>query len=168
VTGPTGDVAFALRPAGFDDVDFLAEVTIEATRAQGRVPDDFDEVEWRKGFAEWTSKQLRGEVADSTLSVIELDGAPVGRLRVIRDGRCVELSGIQLLPRVQGGGIGTAIIAALKSEAVTAGLPLELSVENDNPRARQLYQRLGFEVIGEGAEETRLRWESIRTALPAD
>jgi GNAT superfamily N-acetyltransferase len=160
VTEPTREVAFALRPAGLDDVDFLVEVVFEATRAQGRsLPGGLDDVEWRKDYAEGTRKLLRGEIADSALSVIELDGAPVGRLRVTRDGSCIELSGIQLLPDVQGRGIGTAIITALKSEAVAAGVPLEISVENDNPRARQLYQRLGLVAIGEGAEEARLRWE---------
>ena len=50
------------------------------------VPDRFDETEWREGCAEAAGEQLRGEIPDSTLSVIELDGVSVGRLRVTHDG----------------------------------------------------------------------------------
>ena len=70
----------------------------------------------------------------------------MGRLRVLRTGQTIELAGIQLLPEVQGRGIGTAIIEALKAEAAETGATVELGVEKDNPNARRLYHRLGFEI----------------------
>jgi GNAT superfamily N-acetyltransferase len=45
---------------------------------------------------------------------IESGGGRVGRLRITRSPDRIELSGIQLLPHVQGRGIGTAIIKDLK------------------------------------------------------
>ena len=92
--------------------------------------------------------------------VIELDGEPVRRLRIIRDGQRVELAGIQLHADVQGQGIGSAIIETLKSDAANAGLPFELSVEHDNPRARALYERLGLVEISHDNKEARLRWRA--------
>src|SRR3989442_15177012 len=71
----------------------------------------------------WTEMHVRGEDPHSTTSVIELAGEAVGRLRIVRDGQRIELSGIQLRPRVQGRGIGTAVIDDLKSEAARTGLP---------------------------------------------
>jgi ribosomal protein S18 acetylase RimI-like enzyme len=148
---------YQIRLATLADVDFLAEVTIEATRAQGRLPDDFDEQQWREGFGIWTRDQIHGKIPDSTTSVIELDSEPVGRLRVIR-GERIELAGIQLLPRVQRRGIGTAVIEDLKREATRAGVPFDIGVEKDNPDARRLYERLGFTKTGESEGEYQLQW----------
>jgi ribosomal protein S18 acetylase RimI-like enzyme len=149
---------YRTRPASADDVEFLADVVIEATRAQGRLPEDFDERQWRTAFGEWTMEQVRGEVADSGTSVVEVENRPVGRLRVTRTAGNIELCGIQLLPDVQRRGIGTAVIEDLKAQAAAAGIPLDLSVEKDNPQARKLYDRLGFLPVGETDQESRLRW----------
>lgn len=146
------------RPATVDDVGFLADVVVEATRAQGRLSDDFDEQQWRAAFGEWTMEQVRGDVADSGVSVIEVDGRRVGRLRVTRAADYIELSGIQLLPDAQRHGIGTGVIDDLKAQAAAVGIPLDLSVEKDNWQARKLYDRLGFLQVGETEDEYKLRW----------
>jgi ribosomal protein S18 acetylase RimI-like enzyme len=154
--------AYRIRPARLDDAGFLADVVLTATRAQGRLPDDLDEAQWRAGFAEWTIGQIGGDLPGSTISVIESDGERAGRLRVARDHGRIELCGIQLLPGVQGRGIGTAIIEQLKAEAAAAGVPLDLGVEKDNPGARRLYDRLGFVQVGEDDDEDKLRWSPDR------
>ena len=146
------------RPATLDDVAFLTDVVVEATRAQGRWPADLDESEFRHGFTAATSAHVRGAEPASTTSVIELDGEPIGRLRVVRHDHRIELAGIQLVPAVQGRGIGSRIIEELQAEATAAGVALELGVEHDNPRARALYERLGFVHVGDDTTEARLRW----------
>jgi ribosomal protein S18 acetylase RimI-like enzyme len=160
MTSLRGDAepAYRIRPATLEDVGFLADVVVEATRAQGRLSDAFDEPNWRRTFTAWTEKQIRGEIPESTTSVIEFRDERVGRLRVIRSLNGIELSGIQLLPRVQSRGIGTSIIEALKAEALSAGASLDLGVEKDNPRARRLYERLGCVQVAEDEEEYKLRW----------
>jgi ribosomal protein S18 acetylase RimI-like enzyme len=157
--------AYRIRPATLEDTGFLADVVLAATRAQGRLPGAFDEPAWRRAFTERTRKQVGGEVPDSTTSVIESGGGRVGRLRVTRSPDRIELSGIQLLPHVQGRGIGTAIIEDLKAEAGAAGIPLEISVEKDNPRARRLYERLGCVQVAEDEQEHKLRWCPQATPL---
>ncbi|WUJ72290.1 GNAT family N-acetyltransferase [Kribbella soli] len=148
--------SYRIRPAGPDDVAFLADVTLTATRAQGRLPADFDEADWRGGFEEWSLESIDDPATD--LNVIELDGRRVGRLRISRTPGSVELNGIQLHPDAQNRGIGTAIIAGLQSEAATRGVPLELHVERDNPNARRLYDRLGFAKTGEDGAEDVMQW----------
>ena len=86
------------RPATADDVAFLTDVVVEATYDQGRFPDDFDEVDFRTGFSEWTAEQVRGELDGSSTSVVEVDGVRAGRLRVVRRRDLVEIAGLQLLP----------------------------------------------------------------------
>lgn len=103
-------------------------------------------------------EQVRGEIPDSTTSVVEIDNERVGRLRIARTADHIELCGIQLLPDIQRHGIGTAIIEDLKAQAAAAGIPLDLGVEKDNPLAGKLYERLGFVQVGETEEEFRLRW----------
>jgi ribosomal protein S18 acetylase RimI-like enzyme len=156
--GGDAEPAYRIRPATLEDTDFLADVVVTATRAQGRLHGDFDEPAWRRAFTTWTGKQIRGEVPDSTTSVIESGGRRVGRLRVTRRTDRIELSGIQLLPQVQGHGIGTEIIEDLKAEAKAAGIPLDIGVEKDNPRARRLYERLGCVQVAEDEQEHKLRW----------
>ncbi|HEY1623258.1 MAG TPA: GNAT family N-acetyltransferase [Streptosporangiaceae bacterium] len=150
--------SYQLRPATAEDVGFLADVVIEATRAQGRVSDGFDEQQWRTDFVDWTMRQIRGEIPDSTTSVVEVGSKRAGRLRISRTADCIELSGIQLLPGVQRRGIGTAVIEDLKAQATAAGTPLDLDVEKDNPDARKLYERLGFVQVSETETECKLRW----------
>lgn len=148
---------YRLRAATAVDVAFLTDVVVEATRDQGRMPLDFDEAKFRAGFAEWTSRQIADSDGVSTTYVIEVTGRPVGRLRIVRRRDQIEVAGIQLLPGEQSRGIGTRIITDLLSEAAEAGLPMTLSVDKDNPRARALYLRLGFVVTGDTDNEFVMR-----------
>jgi GNAT superfamily N-acetyltransferase len=147
-----------IRPATAHDVTFLTDVVIVATRAQGRLPADFEESEFRRGFAEWTQEQVDGRVEGSVTSVIEIDGERAGRLRVVRTAGRMELGAIQLLPAHQGHGIGTYLIEQFLVQARDTGLTPAVSVEKDNLRARALYERLGFVMVGETGSETTLEW----------
>jgi ribosomal protein S18 acetylase RimI-like enzyme len=165
-----------VRPATEHDVLFLTDVVIVATRSQGRLPDDFDEATYREGFAAWTLEQVRGDPASiqggfSETSVIEIEGERAGRLRVVRAPDHHELAGIQLLPAHQGHGIGTHLIEQFLVEARDAGVPARTSVEKDNPRARSLYERLGFVLVGETGsddvlEVTPAGGDTFRSAAP--
>jgi len=59
------------------------------------------------------------------------------------------LVGIQLLPEFQGRGIGSDLILRELAHAKALGKPLRLQVLRANDRARALYERLGFRVVGE-------------------
>lgn len=159
-----------VRPATASDVTFLTDVVLVATRSQGRLPADFDEPEYRAGFGEWTAGQIAGQIAGrltglgagpnpcSVTSVIEIDGARAGRQRVVRTPDHLELAGIQLLPAHQGHGLGTYLIEQFLLDARRAGVPARITVENDNPRARALYERLGFVAVAGSDDETTLEW----------
>lgn len=61
---------------------------------------------------------------------------------------------ISLYPRFRGQGIGTAMMRVLLDELHEAGYArVSLSVQKENP-ARRLYERLGFQIIGDGFDET--------------
>jgi len=145
------------RAATEADVVFLTEVVIEATLDQGRLPDDFDEVDFRAGFGAWTTEQLPGDGAGSSISVVQVDGEDAGRLRVVRRGGLVEIAGLQLLPEHQSQGVGHTVVSFVVAQARADGLPVELGVEKDNPRARTFWERCGFAYVGEDETEHRLR-----------
>lgn len=50
------------------------------------------------------------------------------------------------MPDYQGQGLGTAVILDVIGQAASRRLPVELSVVPANPRAKHLYERLGFVV----------------------
>ncbi|HSU02127.1 MAG TPA: GNAT family N-acetyltransferase [Nocardioides sp.] len=146
-----------LRPATESDVAFLTDVVVEATMHQGRLPDDFDEVDFRAGFGSWTADQVTGDGSGSSISVVEVDGDAAGRLRVVRRDGLVEIAGLQLLPEHQSRGVGRTVVDSVVAEARAAGVPVELGVEKDNPRARAFWERCGFTYVGEDETEHRLR-----------
>ena len=154
-----------VRSATPEDVSFLTDVVVVTTRAQGRLPDDFDEEEFRRGFAEWTSEQVNGLVEGNETCVIEIYGERAGRLRLVQDEDRAELAGLQLLPAHQGKGIGTYLIEQFLVEARRAGLTPRVSVEKDNPDARRLYERLGFVPVGDTERHDLLEWRGV---TPAD
>ncbi|MHC4847753.1 MAG: GNAT family N-acetyltransferase [Planctomycetota bacterium] len=69
--------------------------------------------------------------------VIEVEGVRVGYLQVVRSESPVHLQQIEIAPEFQGRSIGTRVIEGL-------GAPVRLRVFKSNPRARRLYERLGF------------------------
>lgn len=146
-----------VRPATEADIGFLTDVVVEATFAQGRLPDDFDEVDFRHGFGEWTREQVRGELDGSSTSVVQVDGVDAGRLRVVRRRDLVEIAGLQLLPAQQSQGVGRVVVERLVAQARSDRLPVELGVEKDNPRARSFWESCGFELVGEDGAEHRMR-----------
>ncbi|MET0838581.1 MAG: GNAT family N-acetyltransferase [Marmoricola sp.] len=145
-------MGFSLRAARPEDVPFLTDVVVEATRDQGRLAADFDEAAFRASYEAWSGQHL-----DST-SVIVVDDLPVGRLRVVRTPESIELAGLQLLPSHQGIGLGRLVLAGLQQESAAARIPIELSVERDNPGARAFYEREGFRLVAGTDTDDLLRW----------
>ncbi len=147
-----------LRPATVADVAFLADVVITTTIQQGRFPRDVDVAAYRADYEAWTRETVLGAIPDCTLSVIEFDGRPIGRLRVVRAPASITLAGIQLLPAYQNQRIGTRLIEELKREAEQMQVPLCIAVEKDNPDAQRLYERLGCCMVGQTTQEYNLEY----------
>lgn len=74
----------------------------------------------------------------------------VGAVRFDVDPEYGELTQLAVFPALQSHGIGEVLITALEAEIARRGRGVsELGVEVANPRARALYERLGYEVRGE-------------------
>lgn len=85
---------------------------------------------------------------------------PPSNLPVAKGGVDYELSPgsgtlwqLAVHPALQSCGIGTILIAALEERIVARGMSrAELGVEHDNPRAKALYERLGYVAFTRRAE----------------
>ncbi|WP_085486614.1 GNAT family N-acetyltransferase [Paraburkholderia susongensis] len=139
--------ALILRPAQPDDEAFLlglrkATMTEHLARA-GEPTDD----------AAHRARLLhRYEVAQ----VICIDGAPAGLLKAYRGDAEWFVEQLQIAPALQGRGIGEQALRTILRAAAADALPVALHVLKGNP-AKRLYDRLGFETVGEDEAQFHMR-----------
>ena len=117
----------------------------------------------------WDEAWQRGDFArrfqEQAVSIIEVEGRVAGSLWLENQTGLIYVADLQVLPELQGRGIGTAVLRGLIDEAVERGVALALAVLPANPRAQRLYDRLGFRVVGREDPFIHMRYEP-RTANP--
>jgi ribosomal protein S18 acetylase RimI-like enzyme len=91
--------------------------------------------------------------------IITKNGEPIGLFTVVRDVDPWDLAQIQVAPRHQRCGIGRTLLTHLLEEARAANVGVALVVLKLNP-ARQLYERLGFRIVGTEEFVYRMRYDS--------
>ncbi|MGC4941785.1 GNAT family N-acetyltransferase [Kribbella sp. DT2] len=144
--------AYQLRPATAADGEFLYALhreslgtAIEATWGP------WDDAVQREFHRDW--------FRPDQVEIVLVDGEPAGMLEVRppADG-VVYLSRIELAASTRGRGIGTALIADVVDRARSVGATaVELDVLEHNPRARSLYERVGFTLVSAAPPKLRLR-----------
>lgn len=148
----------ALRPAGPEDEPFLFRVYASG-REEELSATGWDEAQ-KLAFLEMQfraqSTSYRANLR-AWYDVIAVEGLDAGRILVDRSESVISLADIGLLPEYRGQGIGGALIRAVLDEAAQARLPVRLHVEPFNPALR-LYQRLGFQPIGEHGFYIHMEW----------
>jgi len=90
----------------------------------------------------------RGEDA-LTILVADEDGAPVGKVHLDFETRAREREAVLIaaavVPELRSRGIGSALMTAAEWLVRSRGYgAIVLGVEDSNPRARRLYERLGY------------------------
>jgi GNAT superfamily N-acetyltransferase len=127
------------RIATADDVSFALNCETETMRPYAIAT-----------WGEWPEERVRVRAHENARAgrteIIELDGEPIGILRVERNFASYDLKQIFLVPAYQRRGIGSALVDSLLEETKAASVPLRLRVLKVNP-ARNLYKRLGFRVV---------------------
>ncbi|MER6259278.1 GNAT family N-acetyltransferase [Streptomyces sp900105245] len=143
-----------LRAAVAADVEAVAELRAVVLRADLERLGRYDERRVRQ--------RLRDGFAPAHTWVVEADGGFAGcvALRPGADG--LRLEHFYLDPRLQGGGIGAAVLRRLLSRCDRDGVPVRLNVLQGSP-ARRLYERHGFTVESEDPVDVFM----VRLPLPA-
>jgi len=88
--------------------------------------------------------------------VITIGGQRIGLAKYKETVDCLEIMQLQILPEYQGVGIGRRLMESFIETAVSHRKPLTLTVLKQNP-AKRLYERLGFNVVGDDEHEFHLR-----------
>lgn len=101
-----------------------------------------------------------GELPDDRALVTVVDGSVVGACWVRTTDEYGHIDdatpsfSISLYQQYRGQGMGAAMMRQMLDELRVAGYArASLSVQKDNP-ALHLYERLGFQIIGDGADDT--------------
>jgi ribosomal protein S18 acetylase RimI-like enzyme len=137
--------SWSLDPCSSADMERLFEVHRLAMGPYIERVWGWDEADQRERFREFEKPELRK---------IMVGRSVVGILDVDRTADEIFVGTIELVPAVQGRGLGGAILQDLMAEAQSAGVPLRLEVLKINERARKLYQSLGF--VPCGANDTHV------------
>lgn len=152
----------SLRPVQDEDRAFALSV-FASTRARER-----DAIEWTPGaWTRFIQTQFAAQCnhyttffPDSEHMLILDHGKPVGRAWIYRCDQEIRLVDIAILPAHRSRGIGTHVIQSLQRDAADASLPVRHSVELENPRARALYERLGFVATETRGLHTLMEWNA--------
>jgi ribosomal protein S18 acetylase RimI-like enzyme len=154
-----------LRPATEEDREFLLEL-YASSRSDELALVDWDDATKRTFIDHQFSAQdehYRTNYPGATLDLIEVDGERAGRLYVHRGEKDIRIMDIAVVPGFRGRGIGTGLIEELIAEARSSGRSVSIHVEMQNP-ARGLYERLGFEPVGEHGVYVLMEWTQAKTA----
>ena len=114
----------------------------------------------------WQQTEFARRISEYAVSVIEIDGEPAGALWLESTPERLHIVELQLLPATQGKGIGTAVVQRVIKQAANQGVPVTLSVVRANPRAKRLYERLGFEVCGHERPFIHMRHDAMNYPVP--
>jgi RimJ/RimL family protein N-acetyltransferase len=110
-------------------------------------------IEWPPGAkAAFLDSQFRlqhlaytSNYPDADFLIVERRKVPVGRLYLARTRHDLLIVDVSLTPAHQGKGLGRALLKRTAALARQEDLArVSLHVATNNPRARQLYERLGF------------------------
>jgi ribosomal protein S18 acetylase RimI-like enzyme len=127
-----------LRPATERDREYLYALHCSTMR-------DVIEQTWGWDDA-WQRADFEKRFAACTVSIIEAGSRSVGSLWLEQKPDSLYIHELQVALPQQGRGIGAAVIEMVSEQGASRGLPIALSVVPANPRARDLYERLGFRV----------------------
>ncbi|MEE1889302.1 GNAT family N-acetyltransferase [Pseudomonas carassii] len=157
-----------LRPVADTDRAFL-RVLYGTTRAA-----EMAQLQWpREAIDSFLDQQFQAQhdyyqdqFADADFFVIEVAGDPVGRVYLHWSDRHVQFIDMALLPAWCGRGIGSRLLGQWLAQADADGLSAGLHVTPHNPALR-LYQRCGFEVVGETGLSLKMRRPASTLAIRA-
>lgn len=139
-----------LRRAAEDDSEFAFAMRKAAFRVYVDESEGWDERKERqrheRNFAIYDYRVICFQAVDRGILTLDLTSD------------CLKLNQIFLAPEHQGLGIGEQCMAILFAESRRLCLPIQLRVMKVNPRARELYERLGFTVIGDTETHVLMRW----------
>jgi ribosomal protein S18 acetylase RimI-like enzyme len=150
----------SLRPARPDDRDFLLALYATTRDDLAQLPLDTEQRDAlvRMQFHAQDT-HFRQTNPDASYDIVEIGGAPAGRLYVDRRRDEIRIIDISLLPGHRNARLGSTLIRGVMDEAAGSGRMVSLHVAVGN-RAAGLYRRLGFVVVDDLGVYRLLEWRA--------
>lgn len=152
---------FSLRALCDADVPWLRDL-YASTRADEMAHVPWPEVVKRSFLDQQFALQHQHYLAHfgntDFLAIDHVEHGPVGRYYLQRAAPAHLIVDISLFPRMRGSGVGTVLIQHSQADAVALDRGMYLHVQESNPGARRLYERLGFALEGAEATHRLMRW----------
>src|SRR6202012_806899 len=128
---------FHLRLARMDDFEFAEALTRNNMGGY-----------YRRHHLVWRADLFLGSWRESENFILEVDGQPIGVLRITEEGDSLHIRDVQIAEGHRRQGAGTYLLDTSHRWARARGLrESQLRVFVDNPAAR-LYLRMGYRVAG--------------------
>lgn len=150
--------SITLRPIHTDDEDFLFVLfknAHEQDLGSADLPAEQKNTLLRMQFTA-RQHQYRERFPRGNFDLILEAGKPVGIIYTQRGPEEFVLIDIALLPELRNEGIGKELVSALIREAQDQQKAVTAHVRKDNP-AWRLWQRLGFEIVGDDGVYLEIR-----------
>jgi ribosomal protein S18 acetylase RimI-like enzyme len=95
---------------------------------------------------------------EGEISLVVVGGSKIGMIQLFQRADEVEVGEIQIHPDHQNQKIGTQLLEDVVAEAHQEGKSVVLSVGLKNENAHRLYNRLGFDRVGQNDTHLRMRY----------
>ena len=148
----TSNDAVSLVPASEADHEWLFELKYQSMGPYIEAIWGWDPAVQRGYFERFL---LAGDV-----QIIKQGEIPVGVVQVHDHDDHIYIAEIEVASAHQGHGIGGGIVRQIQQRARLNKQPVLLQVLKNNPRARALYSRLGFEATGDTETHILMRWST--------
>ena len=145
-----GNRALQLRPVRMDDFQFVWSLYRDLMKPLT--------VELLGKWNETAQRQtIELALTQRGTFIIAKDELNIGWVQVVESLETIYLGQLYVTPSSQNRGVGTAILHELTDKARREGKTLTLDVMKNN-RSRELYERLGFRVIGQSQHKLKMQW----------
>jgi len=131
--------AVTLRPCTHGDSDFYYNV--KKTALLSYVEQTYGE--WKEDYQR--DRHVQNFKPEFT-QIIQFNLTDIGIIAIEEDSDTMTVHNIEILPEYQNRGIGSHLMKKIILNAKEKGKNISLQVFKTNPKARALYERLGFKV----------------------
>lgn len=138
---PAGIELF-LRPCLIEDKDFVYNVKKSTMKS-------YVEKSWGVWDENFQRRRFNRNFNLDNSQIMQLNGEDIGILIIEENPMVIQIDNIQILPDYQNEGIGSMILTNIIQKAVKKGKTVKLQVLKTNPKAKKLYEHLGFFVEDE-------------------
>ncbi|OGT54764.1 MAG: hypothetical protein A3E01_18800 [Gammaproteobacteria bacterium RIFCSPHIGHO2_12_FULL_63_22] len=145
-------MTFTVRPAHIADAAMLYELHVATMRQAIEATWGWDDT--------WQQQDFRARFLPEGTQIILVAGEVVGVLETEVRPEAFFVVNIKIKPDRQSTGIGTSVLRWVMATAASQHIPVRLQVLLANVRARQFYERLGFQATEQTATYLHLQYHT--------